>query len=111
MKMAGKTTIDPGVLIQITRLAALSVPGVSQMASGSRNISSILKKNYSGGVLIDVENNTVYADIYLVMKHDVDIYQTGKNVQSKVNRAITEMVGMDIGNINIHVEDIDYSND
>ena len=104
----GKTTIDPGVLIQIARLAALSVSGVSQMATGPRNIDSILKKKYSGGVSIDVENNTVYADIYLVMKHDAEIYKTSQSVQGKIRRAITEMVGMDIGHINIHVEDIDY---
>ena len=105
---AGKTTIDPGVLIQIARLAALGVSGVSKMASGPRSVDSVLKKKYSGGVLIDVENNTVYADLYLVMNNDADIYKTSQTVQKKVHRAITEMVGMDIGHINIHVEDIDY---
>jgi len=108
---AGKTTIDPGVLIQIARLTALSVPGVSKMASGPKSVDSFLKKKYSDGVLIDVENNTVYADLYLVMKHDVDLYKTSQSVQKKVYRAISEMVGMDIGHINIHIEDIDYLND
>lgn len=111
MTSAGKTTIDPGVLIQIARLTALSVNGVSKMASGPKNIESLIKKNYSGGVAIEVENNTVYIDLYLVMKHDTDIHKTSKTVQGKVNRAITEMVGMDIGRINIHIEDIDYIND
>ena len=108
---AGKTTIEPGVLIQIVRLAALSVPGVGKLASGPRNLDSIIKKNYSGGVLIEVENNTVYADVFLIMKHDADLHATGKLVQNKVNRAITEMVGMDIGKINIHIEDIDFQSE
>ena len=105
---AGKTTIDPGVLIQIARLTALSVGGVSKMASGSRSLDNVLKKKYSDGVLIDVENNTVYADLYVVMNYDADIYKTGQTIQRKVHRAITEMVGMDIGHINVHIEDIDY---
>jgi uncharacterized alkaline shock family protein YloU len=108
---AGKTTIDPGVLIQIARLAALSVDGVSRMASGYRSLDSVLKKKYSDGVLIDVENNTVYADLYVVMNNEADIYKTGQTVQKKVHRAITEMVGMDIGHINVHIEDIDFQSE
>ena len=105
----GKTTIDPGVLIKIAKLTALGVPGVSKMAQGYRSVDNLIKKNYSQGVRIDVENNTVYADLYLVLSKDADLFKTGQSVQKKVSRAITEMVGMDVGHINIHIEDIDYS--
>jgi len=105
----GKTTIDPGVLVKIARLTALSVPGVSKMAPGLRTVDNLVKKNYSQGVRIDVENNTVYADLYLILSKDVDLFKTSQTVQKKVSRAITEMVGMDVGHINIHIEDIDYS--
>jgi len=105
----GKTTIDPGVLIKIAKLTALSVPGVSKLAPGLRSVDSLIKKNYAQGVHIDVENNTVYADLYLVLNKDADLYKTSQEVQKKVSRAITEMVGMDVGHINIHIEDIDYT--
>jgi uncharacterized alkaline shock family protein YloU len=105
----GKTTIDPGVLIKIAKLTALGVPGVSKMAPGLHNVDNLVKKNYSQGVKIEVENNTVYADLYLILHKDVDLYKTSQTVQKKVGRAITEMVGMDVGQINIHIEDIDYS--
>ncbi len=105
----GKTTIDPGVLIKIAKLTALSVPGVSKMAPGLHSVDNLLKKNYSHGVKIDVENNTVYADLYLVLRKNVDLFKTSQTVQKKVGRAITEMVGMDVGQINIHIEDIDYT--
>jgi uncharacterized alkaline shock family protein YloU len=105
----GKTTIDPGVLIKIAKLTALSVPGVSKMAPGIHSVDNLVKKNYAQGVLIEVENNTVYADLYLVLKNHVDLFKTGQTVQKKVSRAITEMVGMDVGKINVHIEDIDYS--
>ena len=32
-------------------------------------------------------------------------------MQKQVARAIEEMVGMDVGHINIHIEDIDYEED
>ena len=105
----GRTTIDPGVLIKIAKLTALSVPGVVKMAPGLHSVDNLVKKNYSQGVRIDVENNTVYADLYLILNKDVDLYKTSQTVQKKVSRAITEMVGMDVGQINIHIEDIDYS--
>lgn len=105
----GKTTIDPGVLVKIARLTALSVPGVSRMATGMHTVNNLLKKNYSQGVRIEVENNTVYADLYMVLKKDTDLFKTSQLIQKKVSRAITDMVGMDVGQINIHIEDIDYS--
>jgi len=105
----GKTTIDPGVLIKIAKITALGVPGVSRMASGPHSINNIIKQNYQDGVKIEVENNSVYANLFLVLKHDVDLLKTGRMVQQKVSRAITEMVGMDVGQINIHIEDIDYT--
>ena len=106
----GRTTIDPGVLIKIAKLTTLGVPGVSSMASGPRKVDSIFRKNYSEGIQVDVENNTVYADIYLVLDHNVDLHATSLDIQEKVSRAITEMVGMNVGKINIHIEDINYVN-
>ena len=104
----GKTTIDPEVLLTIVRLTALSVEGVSHMASGPHNVDSLLRHSYSNGVKIEVENNTVYVDLYLIMKRDINLLETSRIVQQKVKRAILEMVGMEIGTINIHIEDIDY---
>lgn len=108
MKTKGKTTIDSGVLIKIARLTALGVEGVSRMATGPHSVSKVLKKNYADGIQVEVENNTVYADLYLVLNHDVDLYKTSQTIQEKVSRAITEMVGMDVGKINIHIEDINF---
>jgi len=106
----GRTTIDPSVIIKIAKLTALNVPGVSRMASGPHPVNSLLKKNYLDGILLDVENNTVYADLYVVLSNDIDLHGTSLEIQEKVSRAITEMVGMDVGKINIHIEDIDYTN-
>ncbi len=107
-KISGKTTIDPDVLLTIARLTALSVEGVSRMASGPHTVDSLIRHKYSNGVKIEVENNTVYIDLYLVMKWDINLLDTSKTIQQKVSRAISEMVGMEVGKINIHIEDINY---
>ncbi|HCB01363.1 MAG TPA: Asp23/Gls24 family envelope stress response protein, partial [Anaerolineae bacterium] len=38
-----------------------------------------------------------------------NIREVSRNVQQNVTRAINEIVGMDVGEVNIHIEDIDYS--
>jgi uncharacterized alkaline shock family protein YloU len=104
----GKTTVSPDVLISIAKLSALGVPGVSRMAPISGGVNRLFRKGASEGIRIEVEEDTVFADIYLVLKEDVNIREVSRNVQQQVARAIQEMVGMDVGHIDIHIEDIDY---
>ncbi|MCJ7432916.1 MAG: Asp23/Gls24 family envelope stress response protein [Anaerolineales bacterium] len=104
----GKTTVSPGVLITIARLSALSVPGVSRFASISGGVNRLFKRGAGDGVRIETEDNTVFADLHLVLKQDVNIREVSRNVQQQVARAIQDMVGMDVGHVNIHIEDIDY---
>ena len=104
----GKTTVSPDVLISIARLSALGVPGVSRMAPISGGVNRLFRRGANEGVRIDVEEDTVFADIYLVLKEDVNIREVSRNVQQQVARAMQEMVGMEVGHIDIHIEDIDY---
>jgi len=105
----GKTTIDPGVLVKIVKLAALSVTGVTGLMQKTPSGKSFLSKSATNGIKIDVENNTVYVDLYLTLANDASLMSTSKEVQEKVSRSIIEMVGMDVGKINIHIEDITFN--
>jgi uncharacterized alkaline shock family protein YloU len=104
----GKTTVSPDVLISIAKLSALGVPGVSRMAAVTGGVNRLFRKGANEGVRIVVEEDTVFADIYLVLKQDVNIREVSRNVQQQVTRAVQEMVGMDVGHVDIHIEDIDY---
>ena len=104
----GKTTVAPDVLVTIARMSALSVPGVRRMAQVSGGVNRLFKRGVSDGVRIEVEDNTIVASLYLILKKDVNIREVGRNVQSQVARALQEMVGMDVGEVEIHIEDIDY---
>jgi uncharacterized alkaline shock family protein YloU len=104
----GKTTVAPDVLTSIARLSALSVPGVSSMAPVPGGVNSLFRRGANDGVRIEVEDNIVFADLYVVLKQDINIREVSRNIQQQVARAILEMVGMDVGNIDIHIENIDY---
>ncbi len=104
-----KTTIAPDVLITVTRLSALSVPGVSRMAQVTGGVNRLFKRGIHDGVRIEVEDNTVVVDLYLILEKDVNIREVSREVQGQVARSIQEMIGMEIGNIEIHIEDVDYA--
>ena len=104
----GKTTVSPDVLISIAKLSALGVSGVSRMAAIPGGVNRLFRKGANEGVRIEVEEDIVYADMYLVLMENVNIREVSRNVQHQVTRAIQEMVGMDVGHVNIHIEDIDY---
>lgn len=104
----GKTTVAPEVLLTIARMAALSVPGVRALAPVSGGVDRFFRRGENEGVRITLRGNVVFADIYLIVKEDVNIRELGINVQHQVARALEEMVGMDVAQIDIHIENIDY---
>jgi len=105
----GKTTIAPEVLLTIARLTTLSVPGVSRMSPTPGGVNRLFRRGVGEGVRLDIrEDDHVYADLYVILKADVNIRDVSRLVQQHVSRAITEMVGMPVGRVNVHIEDVDF---
>lgn len=104
----GKTTIAPEVLLTIVRMTALSVDGVSNLSTVPGGVNRLFRRGYDEGVRIEIDEDTVYADLYVILDNDINIRQVSRTLQKQVARAISEMVGMRVGRINIHIEDIDY---
>lgn len=106
---SGKTTIAPEVLLTIARLATLDVPGVSRMSPVPGGVNRLFKRGFGEGVRIDIrDDDTVYADLYIILENDINIRDVSRLVQHRVARSISDMVGMQVGRVNIHIEDIDY---
>lgn len=105
----GKTTIEPDVLVTIARLTTLRVPGVNRLAPIPGGVDRLFQRSWDDGVRISIENNVVSADLYVILNRDINVREVSRSIQSQVARAISEMVGMEVGRINIHIEDIDYS--
>jgi len=63
------------------------------------------------GVILDLSDNKVKFDIYVIMEPQVNIMETSLNVQAAVVEAIDTMVGIPVDAVNIHVEDVVYARD
>lgn len=108
----GKTTIAPDVLLTIARLTTLAVPGVSQLSSVPGGVNRLFKRTVAThGVQIEIDETVVNADIYVTLDSGVNVREVSRNIQFEVSRAISKMVGMEVGRISIHIEDIDYPGD
>lgn len=104
---AGKTTLTPEVLLTIARMSAMEVEGVNRIAPVRGGVNSLFGRG-SEGVRIVIEDSDVFVDLYLVLEKDVNIREVSRQVQHQVSRAIEEMTGLEVGHVNIHIEDIDY---
>jgi uncharacterized alkaline shock family protein YloU len=110
-RLPGKTTLAPEVLLTIASKSALGVAGVSHLAAVPGGFDRLFRHGNHDGVQSTIEDGIVYMDLYLVLNKDINVREVSRTVQKQVARAITEITGMDVGHVNIHIEDIDYKAD
>ena len=103
----GTVTIAPNVLVTIVQKTASSVPGVAALSGSVPGVKRLLGLHTVGqGVEVNVVNAQVSVDVYLVAKRNVDLLRMGRQLQRDVTRSIEDIVGMDVREVNVHVEDI-----
>ncbi len=105
----GKTTIAPSVLLTIVRLTAEQTPGVHRLSPVPGGVNRLFQRGHGDGIRLEIQDDRVYADIYIILEPDVNIRRVSREVQQRVARSISEMVGMQVGRVNIHIEDIAYA--
>lgn len=104
----GNTTIAPDVLLTTIRLTTLNVEGVSRMGSTPAGVNRLIRRGFGEGVRVNIKDDIVTVDIYVILKSEVNIREVSRNIQRNVGRAITDLIGMRIGRVNVHIEDVDY---
>lgn len=102
------TSISPDALLSITRMTTLNVPGVSRMSSVPGGVNRFLLRGASEGLRLQVKDDYVMADLYIVAWNNENLQEVSRKVQLQVKRAITEMVGMQVTQVNVHIEDVDF---
>ena len=55
---------------------------------------------------LSIKENTVSADLYIVVASGVNIIEVGTAVQEEVASALEEMVGMHVKEVNVYIQDI-----
>ncbi|MFN2291386.1 MAG: Asp23/Gls24 family envelope stress response protein [Anaerolineae bacterium] len=103
----GKVTIAPNVLVTIVQKTAGSVPGVARLSENTPGVQRLLGLHTEAeGVHVTVSENLVSVDVYLIARRGFDLFLMGQKLQKEVTRAIEDIVGMEVQEVNVHIEDI-----
>jgi uncharacterized alkaline shock family protein YloU len=103
-------TIAPEVLVTIVRLTAQEIPGVHAMsADWTRDVNRLLgNAGVADGVLTRVQGERVSVDLYVVVEPEASMLDLGRQIQAEVTRSIEDMLGMEVQEVNVHIEDVYY---
>ena len=103
----GVVRIARQVLSTIVINAALQTGGVVRMAKVADFRSRFLGREIpKQGVALTVKDNTVSTDLYIVVAPGVNIVEVGSAVQDEVAAAIEHMVGMQVHEVNVYIQDV-----
>lgn len=106
---AGKVTLAPSVLTTIVTMTVNADEGVARLCKDWRSdVGRFLGVGgVDGGVRVDVEGNSVAVDVHLVAKANVNLLALGRRLQAEIARAISDMVGLVVREVNIFIEDVE----
>lgn len=106
----GRIEVAPEVLTTIAHYATSRMEGVSSMAAVPADVARLFRRSIQqDGILLNLADNRVRFDIYVIMSPNVNIMKTSHELQAAVMEAIDTMVGIQVDAVNIHVEDVTYA--
>lgn len=101
--------ISEEVVSVIAGIAVSEVPGVVDTAGGfAGGISEVLsgKKKLSKGIKVEVGEKETKIDVNIIVEYGTRIPDIAFEIQSKVKKAVKEMTGLDVLEVNVHVQGV-----
>jgi|SRR5690625_2493067 len=107
----GKVEISPEVIEVITGIAASEVEGVSQMRGSFATdvVERFGKKSHSKGVKVELNEDGISIDLYVVIKFGVSIPQVAEKLQANIRQSLKNMTALETNEINVHIVGIEMS--
>jgi uncharacterized alkaline shock family protein YloU len=107
----GTIRIADEVVGIIAGMAATEVDGVAGMSGGLvGGIAEMLgKKNLSKGVKVEVGEREAAVDLFIIAEYGVRIPDVALRIQENVKRAIESMTGLDVVEVNIHIQGVGFA--
>ena len=109
----GTTRVANEVVAWIAALAALEVDGVHAMyqSGGGPQIDRILRRSvaHRGVRVVMQPDDTLQIDMHVVMEAGAARHEMGAEVQRRVARAIEKMLGLDLTEVNVYVNEVVFA--
>ncbi|HIQ83634.1 MAG TPA: Asp23/Gls24 family envelope stress response protein [Candidatus Pullichristensenella stercorigallinarum] len=108
----GSVSFATGVVETIAGLAAQEVEGVASMASTSTGFADMFTRkstrNFTKGVRVDIDGGTVAVDVTIVVEYGSPVPDVARSIQENVKKAIETMSGLDVRNVDVHVQAVSF---
>ena len=104
----GELRIANEVVAVIAGLAATEVDGVAGMSGGIvGGIAELVgRKNLAKGVKVEVGEAQAAVDLFVVVEYGVYIPDTAGKIQENVKRAIENMTGLEVVEVNVNIQGV-----
>jgi len=102
----GRIKIATDVVAAIAGTAALQVNGVVALSSHTVISEILSKRSPSKGVTVTVTEDSCSVSVSIVVIYGVEIHSVAVEVQESVNRAVTQMTGLKVSEVNVLIEGI-----
>lgn len=101
--------ISEEVVSVIAGIAVSEVPGVVDTAGGfAGGISEVFsgKKKLSKGIKVEVGEKETKIDVNIIVEYGTRIPDVAFEIQNRVKKAVKEMTGLDVLEVNVHVQGV-----
>lgn len=109
----GRIDITDECIAVIAGSAAMDCYGLVGMASRKQlkdGIAELLKRdNLSRGVEVRKEKDGIHIDLHIVVSYGTKISEVAHNIQSKVKYVLNEVIGLEVDQVHIFVQDVRVS--
>lgn len=103
----GKVVYASEVIAAIAALSAQEVDGVVSLTGGTKVRWG--KKVNPKGVRVNITGDEVILYLYLSMRYGVKITEVAWVVQENVKKAVENMTGLVVSQVNVHIDGLDFS--
>jgi len=108
---SGTVTIAPSVLTTIVRMTTLAEPGVLRLSPRTPSgLGRMLSRDaVSEGLRVEIfDDNSVNIDVHVIADPSTSLQDLGTRLQNRLARAMEYMVGMDVREVNVYIDEISF---
>jgi uncharacterized alkaline shock family protein YloU len=107
----GKTVIHDGVVSKVAGIAARDVVGVFALGGGAARALGAIRgamnsTDLSQGISVEVGETQVAVDVTIVAEYPVPLQQVADGVRASIISAIETLVGMEVTEVNVTINDV-----
>jgi uncharacterized alkaline shock family protein YloU len=103
--------ISPDVIGIVAGIAAQEVAGIAGMSGGIVDgiAQRLGRKDFSKGIKVTLEKETVSLDLAVVVDYGVKIMETARDLKEKVRTTVEEVTGLAVASIKVNVVGINLA--